>query len=178
MSCIVNYYVTCFVKFTCGLMIIVIITIIQLDNCDELKLKWMDSIKNIVDFEEVGRQSGEHWVRSGQREPQSESAPTTPTVRTYLEKIDDQQINLKNKYNGLKTDEDANIDEMQYKKKTKKMKEASDEWEQLNKNGPLGMLKSEDMTDNKYNTTTASTSCSSITGSTTSPRTTGLLSIS
>mmetsp|Transcript_14131 Transcript_14131/g.37438 ORF Transcript_14131/g.37438 Transcript_14131/m.37438 type:complete len:168 (-) Transcript_14131:199-702(-) len=167
MSCIVNYYVTCFVKFTCGLMIIVIITIIQLDNCDELKLKWMDSIKNIVDIEEVGR-----------REPQPERAPTTPTIRMYLEKIDDQQINLKNKYNGLKTDEDANIDEMQYKKKTKKMKEASDEWEQLNKNGPLGMLKSEDMTDNKYNTTTASTSCSSITGSTTSPRTTGLLSIS
>ena len=26
----------------------------------------------------------------------------------------------------------------------------------MNKNGPLGMLKSEDMMDNKYNTTTAS----------------------
>eukprot|EP00972_Heterocapsa_arctica_P046412 6849827-Heterocapsa_arctica.AAC.1 len=36
------------------------------------------------------------------------------------------------------------------------MKEASDEWEQLNKSESLGMLKSEDMTDNKYNTTIGS----------------------
>eukprot|EP00972_Heterocapsa_arctica_P113548 16437679-Heterocapsa_arctica.AAC.1 len=45
---------------------------------------------------------------------------------------------------------------MECKKKTKKLKEASNEWEQLNKNRPLWTLKPEDMTYNKYNTTPAS----------------------
>merc|ERR1711869_132541 len=40
--------------------------------------------------------------------------------------------------------------EDQKKKKTKKVKEVSHEWEQLNKNKPLWMRKSEDVTNDEY----------------------------
>eukprot|EP00972_Heterocapsa_arctica_P088472 13043967-Heterocapsa_arctica.AAC.1 len=45
---------------------------------------------------------------------------------------------------------------MECKTKTNKMKEASNEWEQLDKNRPLWVLKPEDTTYNKYNMTPAS----------------------
>eukprot|EP00972_Heterocapsa_arctica_P057015 8412969-Heterocapsa_arctica.AAC.1 len=71
-----------------------------------------------------------------------------------MEKIDDQQINLKKKGDGLKIEEvDEDMENMESKKKTKKVNEASNEWDQLNQNRPLWTLKSEDMMYNKCNTT-------------------------